>query len=91
MTMKSATMKPCGMDERSPMPDTSHLVALQHRLFRERTRLAEATSDKERALRQVWVAQAERELEGELKFLGMDGSGHVAEISDDDLLAELLE
>lgn len=74
---------------RNQRPDTSHLVALHEHLSRERARLATAKSDEERALRQVWVAQAERELEGELKFLGMDGGAEVAEISDDDLLAEL--
>lgn len=71
------------------MHDTSHLVALQERLSRERTRLAESKTDGERALRQVWVTQAERELEGEMKFLGMDGNAKVDDISDDDLLLEL--
>lgn len=90
MTMKSTAKEQCGKDAGNPMPDTSHLVALHDRLSRERSRLAEAKSDEERALRQVWVAQAERELEGEMKFLGIEGSAQVAEISDDDLLAELM-
>lgn len=71
------------------MRDTSHLVALQERLSRERMRLAEAMSDEEKALRQVWVVQAERELEGELKFLGMAGDGNVDDMGDDELLSEL--
>lgn len=71
------------------MPDTSHLVALQIGLAHERGRLARATSQSERALRTVWVAQRERELASELVFLGMDDSPIVA-ISDDELLAALL-
>lgn len=71
------------------MRDTSHLVALQERLSRERMRLAEAMFDEEKALRQVWVVQAERELEGELKFLGMAGDGKVDDMGDDELLSEL--
>lgn len=71
------------------MRDTSHLVALQERLSRERMRLAEVMSDEEKALRQVWVVQAERELEAELKFLGMAGDGNVDDMGDDELLSEL--
>ena len=78
-----------GVANRNQSADTSHLVALHERLLRERARLATAGSEEERAVWQVWVAQAERELEGELKFLGMDGGTEVAEISDDDVLAEL--
>ncbi|UDM18969.1 hypothetical protein [Vogesella sp. XCS3] len=46
-------------------------------------------SDEEKALRQVWVVQAERELEAELKFLGMAGDGNVDDMGDDELLSEL--
>lgn len=70
------------------MKDTLHLVALQTRLFNERARLAAAKTEKEKQARQVIVNSAEREFEGELKFLGMD-SAPVTEINDDDLLAEL--
>lgn len=70
------------------MNDTSHLVALQERLSRERERLKQAKTDDERVQRQVWVAQAERELEGELKFLGM-ATAHAGDFDDDTLLAEL--
>ena len=71
------------------MQDTTHLVALQERLCREKKRLAEATSAAEKAQRQVWVAQAERELDGELKFLGLPAGG-IDNLDDDTLLAELL-
>jgi len=70
--------------------DTSHLVALQTRLSHERARLANAKTAKERELRAVWVAQAEKELAGELRFLGMSDAAPV-DIDDDDLLAALLE
>jgi hypothetical protein len=71
------------------MQDTSHLVVLQERLSRERARLAEAKTEKQKAFHQVKVAQAEREIEGEMKFLGMDMNAAQVVISDDDLLAEL--
>lgn len=57
----------------------SHLDALNLRLSNERARLAAAKSEGERALRNVWIAQLEKEVEGEIQFLG----------TDDDLLAEL--
>lgn len=71
-----------------PTQDTSHLVALQTRLTNERVRLSQAKSDSERALREVWVKQAERELEGEFNRLGMTNTAN-PQISDDELLSEL--
>lgn len=71
------------------MQDTSHLVALQERLSRERIRLAQANTAAEKAQRQVWVDQAERELAGELKFLGLQDLPQAGNIDDDTLLAEL--
>lgn len=69
------------------MVDTSHLVALNEGLSHARGRLAAAKSERERALRTVWVAQYQREIDAEMRFLGMDVT--VPDISDDDLLAEL--
>jgi hypothetical protein len=69
------------------MIDRSHLDALRQGLAREKGRLAEAQSEGERALRGVWVAQAEREIAAELAFLGIDDD---APMTDDELLAELL-
>lgn len=67
--------------------DTTHLSYLELGLHNERQRLAEAKSDGERALRQVWVAQLEREVVCERKFLGLP---EVAEdVSDEELLREL--
>lgn len=60
----------------------NHLDALQLRLSNERCRLAAATSPKEIAQRKVWVAQIEKEIAGEIEFLGQ-------EMSDAELLAEL--
>lgn len=71
------------------MQDTAHLVALQERLARERGRLAHAKTSAEKEQRQVWVAQMERELEGELKFLGLSSDATPTELDDDTLLAEL--
>ena len=62
---------------------TDHLEALYDRLARESARLAVAKSQPERALRSVWVDQIKREIDGELRFLG------VKDMSDDELLAEL--
>ena len=70
--------------------DTTHLVALQQGLSHEKDRLAKAKSEKEIALRTVWVKQYEREIEAEYKFLGMAPSSVLDSISDDDLFAELM-
>jgi hypothetical protein len=70
------------------MTDYSHLIALQTGLAHERERLANARSEKERALRTVWVAQYENEIAAEEKFLGLEPVD--ADLSDADLLAELL-
>lgn len=69
--------------------DTSHLVAIMDRLSREKVRLSAAINVKDIAFRSVQVSQAEKELEAEYAFLGMTPSSELAEISDDDLLAEL--
>lgn len=67
--------------------DTSHLNALTTRLHNERARLAKAKTDYERKLRSGWVAQIEKEIAGEEKFLGIDPIN--LDMSDDDLLAAL--
>ena len=63
-----------------------HLNALRLSLSHERVRLANAKSAKEVALRTVWVAQYEKEIAGELKFLGITEQ---PDMSDDELLAAL--
>lgn len=72
---------------RSLPMNTTHLNALQTRLSHERSYLAKAKSDHERALRQVWIAQIEKEIDGERKFLGL--TDELPKMSDDELLAEL--
>ena len=62
----------------------THLNALQLRLSNERMRLQDAKSSAERELRAVWVKQLEKEIQGEEKFTS------AKEISDDELLAELI-
>lgn len=67
---------------------TAHLDALRIGLSREKARLANAKSRQERELRTVWAAQIEREIEQELKFLGITEEP-LPEMSDDELLAAL--
>jgi len=72
------------------MQDTSHLDALKLRLSHERSYLAAAKTQKERAIRQVWIAQIEREIAAEMAFLGQTAiDPEIAAMSDDELLAEL--
>jgi hypothetical protein len=73
------------------MMDTDHLDALNLRLSNERMRLADAKTPYERQLRAAWVASAEREIAGELAFLGQTEQARIAEIetSDEELLREL--
>jgi len=69
------------------VPDYSHLIALQDGLAHERERLA--TNESERALRAVWVAQREREIEAEKAFLNLEPIA--CDLTDDELLAELTQ
>lgn len=81
---------------------TSHLNALETRLSNERARLAAATTDQERQMRTVWVAQAEKEIAREKSREWSDSAtGQSAaryfdaiesdcDMTDDELLAELL-
>ena len=64
--------------------NTSHLNALQLRLSNERVRLANARTNAERDLRQVWVAQIEREIARETSTIYSD-----SDMSDAELLAAL--
>ena len=67
--------------------DTTHLNALQLRLSHERGYLAVAKSEKERELRRVWIAQIEKEIADEQRFLGIEST--TVEMSDDELMKEL--
>lgn len=76
--------------------ELSHLIAIQQRLSHEQARLDVAKTDRERATRQVWVDSCHREIEAEIAFLAARGI-HVptledvfADLSDDELLAELM-
>lgn len=66
----------------------THLNAIELRLSNERARLSVAKTSAERAHRQVLVAQIERELAGELEFLGK-AAGAAPAMSDDELLNAL--
>lgn len=68
-------------------PDPSHLGALELALSHERERLSRASNAQERALRTVWVAGLEREVSGELAFLGI--TREPVALSDDELFNEL--
>ena len=63
-----------------------HLNALRLSLSHERVRLANAKSAFEREFRAVRVAGYEKEIAGELKFLGITEQ---PDMSDDELLAAL--
>jgi hypothetical protein len=65
----------------------THLDSLELRLSHERARLAMAKSQQEKDLRSVLVAQIEREIKLEREFLELVP---IADMSDDDLLAELM-
>jgi hypothetical protein len=67
---------------------TEHLVALQARLSNEKSRLNSARTKQERELRAVWVKQMEREIDGEMRFLGLPIGADV-NMTDDELLAAL--
>lgn len=82
---RTIDMAPAATVER----EASHLHALESRLSHERARLASASTDKERALRQTWVRQLEREVRGEREFLGLAPPEVQPALSDDDLLAAL--
>lgn len=70
--------------------DTTHLHALELRLSHERERLRCARSGPERDLRAVWVAQIEREIADERRFLGIADTPNPGEtMNDADLLAAL--
>jgi hypothetical protein len=70
------------------MTDLTHLDAIQARLHRERARLAAATTQKDRTFRTVQIAQAEKEMAAEMKFLGIEDAPQ-SDMTDDDLLAAL--
>lgn len=70
------------------MADFTHLDALTDGLRREKLRLAEATCKNEITIRMVWIAQREREIAAEYRFLGVEPVAD-SEMTDDELLAEL--
>lgn len=67
-----------------------HLAALEFRLSNERGRLAQAKTVREIEFRKAQVESCEREIAGELKFLGKQ-TGPVPDLTDDELLAELFD
>lgn len=79
------------------MPDTkstrdlSHLDALTSRLGREKARLAEATTDDERAFRTREITACEKEIAAEYKFLGIEDVAVATDLTDDELFQELSE
>lgn len=64
----------------------THLNALELRLSNERGYLAKALTEGERELRRVWIAQIEKEIACEHAFMAKQD-----EMTDDELLAELLQ
>jgi hypothetical protein len=71
------------------MTDQSHLYAIRERIVREIGRIDNAKTPRERELRAVWLAQAEREEAREMDFLGMQPHAPMESMTDDDILREL--
>lgn len=70
----------------------NHLDTLELRLSNERMRLANAKTPQERALREAWVAQIEREIAAERRFLAKDIiDPSIEALSDDELYAALCD
>lgn len=72
------------------MTDFSHLNAIQERIHRETMRFMSTHNEGERQFRFSQVRQAEKELADEYAFLGIAPIALPKDISDDDLLAELM-
>ena len=76
------------------MYNTEHYTSLMTNLSNEKKRLADAVNQPEIDLRSVWVKQLEKEIEHEVEFLKSKVVDvyHNADndMSDDDLLAELM-
>lgn len=71
---------------------TDHLGQLFIGLAHERGRLSRATHEHEREMRAVWVAQLEREINGEERFLGMPVTDFAAPLPTlEEIFAELSE
>lgn len=70
--------------------DRTHLNALLVRLSNERARLANAQSKQEIEMRSAWVKQYEKEVAFEEASLSDEISDEVENMSDEELLAELL-
>lgn len=68
---------------------TDHLTALHFRLTNEKHRLEIATTNTEKEIRRVWIAQIEKEIEKELDFLGMTANNELPEMTDEEILKEL--
>lgn len=76
------------------MNELSHYHAIEARLNREKTRLFHSTNENERVFREHQVKMAQKELDGEIKFLAKKGISIPSSLdeimmSDDELLAEL--
>jgi hypothetical protein len=73
-----------------------HLNALRVGLSNEKSRLEITKNPTERVLRNVWIRQIEREIDGEIKFLNDRGYFENVtivpdDLTDEELLKELLE
>jgi hypothetical protein len=70
--------------------DITHLTALQTRLAHETARYVAETSPAKTSLRAVWIRQIEKEIAAEKRRLGLTEPEFICNLTDDDLLAELL-
>jgi len=73
------------------MSNLAHLIALQTRLSNEKQHIVSAATKAEKELRTVWIAQIEKEIQGEEDFLGLPEFLEFDDLTDDELLAELFD
>lgn len=71
--------------------DLSHLHALELRLSNEQQRLTESSIPDEVRIRMVWINQIKKEIEAEKTFLGLTSIDMLQNMSDAELLDQLLK
>lgn len=59
-----------------------HLDCLYLRLSNERIRLDKAKTQQEKEMRTIWVQQIEKEIKGELAFLGKTDNNDLVNLND---------
>jgi hypothetical protein len=71
------------------MVDLTHLNELQRLQRAEQDRLSRAANDSEKSIRTVWVDQLQKEVDSEMRFLGIEPLPAEKILSDDEVMSEL--